>query len=82
MPRDRKMETTWHFRVSDALKAAVKEYADSEDMSCASAVKSLVKQALRENRLWPRRFIQSPDSGGPLLTTPHTPAREPAQARA
>ena len=51
----RSYETTWHFRVSTALKAAVQEYADQEDLSCASAVKNLVKAALREHGMWPRR---------------------------
>ncbi|HEV2629448.1 MAG TPA: hypothetical protein VGV41_12485 [Pseudolabrys sp.] len=51
----RTYDTTWHFRVSTALKTAVQEYADQEDLSCASAVKNLVKAALREQGMWPRR---------------------------
>jgi hypothetical protein len=45
----------WHFRIGEALKAAVIDYAESEDVRAASAVRDLLKDGLRARGMWPRR---------------------------
>jgi hypothetical protein len=48
-------ETVWHFRISRGLKDAVREYAEAEDLTAASAVRELLKKALRDGGQWPRK---------------------------